>query len=106
MTNLKRVCLVMLVVILLGATFVYATGDTIVITNESTTVGGSQTNNTVQNTEQNTSVIQSVNNTSSYNNATNLPQTGADDYAVILVIAVFAISAVYAYKKITDYKNI
>ena len=47
-----------------------------------------------------------TNTASTYNNTTNLPQTGADDYAVIAVIAVLAISAVYAYKKISDYKNI
>lgn len=109
MTNLKRVCLVMLVVILLGATVVFATGDTITITNDTTTVGGNEidTNNTLGNDTMINAPQQIQTNTAStYNNTTNLPQTGADDYAVIAVIAVLAISAVYAYKKISDYKNI
>ncbi|MCI8482193.1 MAG: hypothetical protein HFJ27_03815 [Clostridia bacterium] len=110
MTNLRKVCLVMLVVILLGATVVFATEEgSIVITPSNTIVGGNTADNTASNTQistpQNTSVIQ-TGNTSNYNNVTNLPQTGADDYAVVLVIAIFAIAAVYAYKKITDYKNI
>lgn len=109
MTNFKRVCLVMLVVVLLGANFVFATdGGTIMITPQNTVVGGSEETNTQTNTQvtppENT-VIQ-AGNTSTYENTTNLPQTGADDYAVVLVIAVFAIVAVYAYKKISDYKNI
>ncbi len=109
MTNLKKVCLVMLVVILLGATVVFATGDTITITQDTTTVGGNEinTNNTLGN-DTTINVPQQIqtNTASTYNNTTNLPQTGADDYAVIAVIAVLAISAVYAYKKISDYKNI
>lgn len=102
MTNLKRVCLVVLIMILLGATVVFATDDdTIVISGENTIIGGNSVpNNIVENT-----VIQ-TNTNSSYNNATNLPQTGADDYAIVLVIGVFAVSAVYAYKKIRDYKSI
>lgn len=106
MTNLKRVCLVMLVVILLSATAVFATeGGTILISPQNTTVGGNTVQNTTPNTVQNTTVIQ-AGNTSNYSNTNNLPQTGADDYAVIAIIAVFAVSAVYAYKKIRDYKNI
>lgn len=108
MTNLKRVCFVMLVVILLGVNFVFATdGGTIMITPQNVVVGGEDTN-----TQTNTQVAPTDNtviqagNTSTYENTTNLPQTGADDYAVVLVIAVFAIIAVYAYKKISDYKNI
>lgn len=102
MTNLKKVCLVVLIVMLLGVTVVYATDDdTIVINGQNTIIGGeSVPNNIVENT-----VIQ-TNTNSSYNNTTNLPQTGADDYAIVLVIGVFAISAVYAYKKVRDYKNI
>ncbi len=108
MTNLKRVCLVMLVVILLGATAVFATeGGTILISPQNTVVGGNAIQNTTPttNTQTNTTVIQSGN-TSTYTNTNSLPKTGADDYAVIGIIAVFAVSAVYAYKKIKDYKNI
>lgn len=108
MTNFRKICLVMLVVILLGATAVFATeGGPILISPQNTTVGGNTINTTPNtvNTAPNTTVIQ-AGNTSNYSNTSNLPQTGADDYAVIAIIAVFAVSAVYAYKKIRDYKNI
>lgn len=104
MTNLKRVFLVMVITILLGTTIAFAS-DTIVITGEeennttntSTTIGGENTTN-IANT-----------NTSTYNATNtngNLPQTGEYDHIYVLVIGAFAISAIYAYKKITDYKNI
>ena len=47
-----------------------------------------------------------TNNSSVYNN-TNLPATGiADSIPVAVLFVVFVISAVYAYKKINDYKDI
>lgn len=103
MKNLRKVFLVMVVVILLGATIVFATDDTstIVITDQNTnTVNTANTQNTA-----NTLNTLNTANTSNYTN-TNLPQTGADDYAMVLIIGIFAVSAVYAYKKINDYKNI
>ena len=61
-------------------------------------------NNTVNNTTNNS--VLTTNNTSSYNN-TSLPKTGIEDHipATILLV-VFGVSAVYAYKKIQDYRNI
>ena len=93
----------MVVLILLGTTVAFATNDnTIVITDEEQqqTPVPAPTENTNTNTNININT-----NTSTYTNS-NLPQTGENDYIVILTIAVFAISAVYAYKKIRDYKNI
>ena len=70
-----------------------------------TALNNTTRNNTVNNTIKNNSVL-TTNNTSSYNN-TSLPKTGIEDHipAVILVV-VLGISAVYAYKKIQEYKNI
>lgn len=46
------------------------------------------------------------NNVSSYNN-TSLPKTGLQEsLPAVLLVVVFGISAVYAYKKIKDYRNI
>ncbi len=62
------------------------------------------TNTNVGNTISNTGTNKT--NSSSYNN-TNLPKTGiADTMPIILLVTVFGISAVYAYKKIKDYQNI
>lgn len=55
-------------------------------------------NNTTNNTAENNTTNNAVNNTSTGN----LPDTGVD-YSVMFIIAVFAVSAVYAYKKIRDY---
>ena len=59
------------------------------------------TNNNTNNTANNT-------NKSVYNNTnSNLPKTGIEDsIPVAMLVVIFGISAVYAYKKISDYKNI
>ena len=66
-------------------------------------------NNTVANNSLNSLTNNSVlttNNTSVYNNSS-LPKTGIEDHipATILLV-VFGVSAIYAYKKIQDYRNI
>ena len=70
-----------------------------------TALNNTTRNNTVNNTIKNNSVL-TTNNTSSYNN-TSLPKTGIEDHipATILLV-VFGVSAIYAYKKIQDYRNI
>ena len=74
--------------------------------NTSTDVPGNETqllanNNNTANTNSNR-----TNNSSIYNN-TSLPKTGlADSVPVVLLVVVFGVSAIYAYKKINDYKNI
>ena len=78
-----------------GNNTVSSTPGTSLISGENTT-GKSDTNNTVLKTS----------NTSNYNN-TSLPKTGVGDSMPIVVFTVvLGISAVYAYKKIQDYKNI
>ena len=62
-------------------------------------------NSTVNNTVNNTAVL-TTNNVTTYNNTT-LPDTGIADSMPIVVLAVaFGISAIYAYKKIQDYKSL
>ena len=68
--------------------------------NGATNTNTAGTNNNANNQNRNT------NNSSIYNN-TNLPKTGIEDsIPVAMLVVVFGISAVYAYKKIKDYKNI
>ena len=63
------------------------------------------TNNTNTNNT-NTNNTSNVNSSSIYNN-TNLPHTGIEDSVpAVALIVVFGISAIYAYKKIKDYRNI
>lgn len=66
------------------------------------------TNNTSNTPANNTSVYGNTNNTQ---NTTNTPNTISkagleDSLPTIVLIAVFAVSAVFAYKKINEYKNI
>lgn len=56
-------------------------------------------NNTQNNAKKNSSVYNNTNN--------NLPKTGIEDsIPVAALVVVFGVSAVYAYKKIKEYKNI
>lgn len=65
------------------------------------------TNNTLNNTSNNVS-NNTVNNAKTYNtnNKTDLPQTGIEDYNIGILLIICVISAIFAYKKINDYKNI
>lgn len=109
MTNLKKIFLLLVVTVLLGASVVFATNDDTIVITDSNTINTVNTTNTTD-TPNTITTINTVGNTtgntSTYNVTQNLPQTGANDYAMILIIAIFAVSAVYAYKKIRDYKNI
>ncbi len=72
-------------------------------TNRSNT-NSANTNNSNTNTNAptlNTNAIKSSN-----NNTNNLPKTGVGDTApTILLVVIFGISAIYAYKKVQDYQN-
>lgn len=82
-------------------------------TNTNTNATNTNTNNASTNTNTNTNTntvktnnVNNTNNSSIYNN-TNLPSTGIEDsIPVAMLIVVFGISAIYAYKKINDYRNI
>ena len=73
--------------------------------NTNTNSGTTNTNTAGTNNNTNTQ-NKNTNNSSIYNN-TNLPKTGIEDsIPVAMLIVVFGISAVYAYRKIKDYRNI
>lgn len=61
--------------------------------NETTTITGTEYENAQKNEAKN-------------NNTTTLPQTGVDDFGVGILLIVCASSAIFAYKKISDYKGI
>ena len=84
------------------------------LTGNNTTGNNTANNNSTNNTARNNSNTLNTgavannnrNNTSTYNN-TSLPKTGVEDsIPTMLLLVVFGISAVYAYKKIKEYKNI
>ena len=85
-----------------------ATDLTNILGNSSSTnnvTNNTSNNTTTNNTVNNTSVL-TTNNTSNYNNSS-LPKTGIEDtIPATILLVIFGISAVYAYKKMRDYKNI
>lgn len=125
-TNLIKVISILLIsaMVMLFATTVNAADDNSYNDLTSTLTGNtsnnaSNTSNTNSNSSNNTSNTNSSNNTnnslnmsnntsnSSVYNNTNLPKTGAtDSIPVAILVVVFGISAVYAFKKVRDYKNI
>ena len=129
--NVKEIMIILISVILITlSTTVFATDLVFGNNNNATTITGNEyenaqivptdnntvTNNTTNNTTNttNNSVNNSTNNktnntTKTYNtnnSNTNLPQTGIEDYNVGILLVICIASAIYAYKKITDYKNI
>ena len=88
-----------------NANFINLTG-TITNGNNTATPGNNTTNNSLNNSL-NGSVL-TTNNTT--NNATNnqaLPNTGIESsISGVILVVILGISAVYAYNKIQDYKNI
>lgn len=73
-------------------------------TTSNNTIGNNSTNNITANNVTTNKVTNKTNNTANNTNKTTMPDTGVD-YSILLIVAVCGISAIYAYKKISDYKN-
>ena len=75
-------------------------------TNDNTNTNTNTNNNTNNNT--NTSKNNTTNNSvKKYNtNSKDLPQTGIEDYNVGILLIICIASAIFAYKKVSDYRNI
>lgn len=122
--NLKEVMIILLSVTLIAiSTTAFAIDPNLVLGDNTSTISGSEydnaqtvptdnntTNNTNNNTTNNinTSTNNSVNNVKTYNtnNTSDLPQTGIEDYNIGILLIICVASAIFAYKKVNDYKNI
>lgn len=117
-SNLIKVCSILLIVVMmtlvLGTTVNAATDngnftdmtDTLRNGNTNTNNTNTNTNNTNRNTNNTNTNALNTNNSSVYNNS-DLPNTGIESsIPVALLVVIFAISSIYAYKKINDYKDI
>ncbi len=72
--------------------------------NTNTNTNNSNTNSNTTNSNR-TNINTNSNNTSIYN--TNLPKTGVESSMPMgILLVIFGISAIYAYRKIKEYKNI
>lgn len=124
--NLKEIMIILISVLLITvSTTVFAT-DLVLGDTNSTTITGNEydnaqtvpedTNNANTNINTNTNVTNNAtnnvtNNTNSVktyntNNTTDLPQTGIEDYNIGILLIICVASAIFAYKKVSDYKNI
>ena len=114
-SNLIKLFLVTLLVVVLltgmSSTFVYAAetntdddgfGDLTSTLNNSNSNGNGNTNSNLNLNSNSNS------NSSIYNNTNaNLPYTGiTDSLPVAMLVVIFGISAIYAYKKVKEYRNI
>lgn len=74
--------------------------------NANVNTNNANTNTNNANTNTNSNRNNNTNNSSIYNDSS-LPKTGiGDSLPIAALVVVFGISAVYAYKKIKDYRNI
>lgn len=74
--------------------------------NDNSNKNDTKSNTNINNTNKNNTNINNTNNSSVYN-TNNLPKTGiGDSIPTAMLVVVFAISSIYAYRKIKEYKNI
>jgi len=74
--------------------------------NANTNTNTNSNTNRNTNTKSNTNSNSNKNNSSIYNN-TNLPKTGVESsIPVAVLVVIFGVSAVYAYRKIREYRDI
>lgn len=128
MKNLIKIATILLisVMLVLFTTSVYAAENDTGFTDLTGTLNNTSANNTAANTNTNTNTNantntnntnsntnntnKNTNNSSIYNNTntnSDLPKTGIEDsIPLAILVVVFGISAVYAYKKVKEYKNI
>ena len=118
------VCVITLIVLVLSmVTNVFATGIMDALSNNSNnsnssnsnSLNGQATNNSATNTQVDAIASQNNNNNTNRNTNTNantnknnvtaIPNTGVD-YSALVIIAICGVSAIYAYKKIRDYKEV
>ena len=103
------ILLISLIMVMLVTTTVHADNNTGFSDLTNTLTSNNATNNTSTNntSTNNTSGNNKTTNNSSLYNNTNLPKTGIEDsIPVAMLVVVFGISALFAYKRIKDYRNI
>ena len=109
-TNLIKVVTIILIsiMVILFSTSVFAADndDITILTLNNTNKTNTNTNTNKTNTNTNKTNTNNTNNSSVYNN-TDLPKTGVESsIPVVALVVAFGVSAVYAYRKISDYRNI
>lgn len=117
--NLKEIMIILISVVLITlSTTVLATD--LVLGNNTSTITGNEydnaqtptvdnnatTNNAVTNNTVGNNTTNNTTRTYNTNNSSDLPQTGIEDYNIGILLVICVASAIFAYKKVSDYKNI
>ena len=98
----KVISLILLSIMLIAfSTNVFAAG---VLDDDTTTITGNEYENAQKNNIPNNTTNKAPNNTQT--NQTTLPQTGVENFGLGILLVVCAGSAIFAYKKVRDYKGI
>lgn len=109
---IKGILLVIIVsTVMMITSSVYASGETIVLTQNTPANNTATDNSATNNTATNSALTSTLTPTTPANNTStlesNLPKTGiADNTIVFAVVGVCAVAAIYAYRKVRDYKGI
>ena len=109
--NLKEIMIILISVMLIAfATNVFAVDPNLVLGDNTTIITGNEYGNAQQPDVDNTNTNSNTNNTVKKYNTNNskedLPQTGIEDYNIGILLIICVASAIFAYKKVNDYKNI
>lgn len=116
--NLKEIMIILISVMLIAfATNVFAVDPNLVLGDNTTIITGNEYGNAQQPDVENTNINTNNTNTNSNTNNTvkkyntnnskeDLPQTGIEDYNIGILLIICVASAIFAYKKVNDYKNI
>lgn len=109
---IKGILLVIIVsTVMIITSSVYASGETIVLTQNTPANNTATDNSATNNTATNSALTSTLTPTTPANNTStlesNLPKTGiADNTIVFALVGVCVVAAIYAYRKVRDYKGI
>ena len=106
--SLKEILVVLISVILITVATTVSAADVVLGDNNTPTITENEYNN-AQTVPQGNNTANTSNNAANNlmnNNNTDLPQTGIQDYNIAILLVIGIASAVFAYKKISDYKNV
>lgn len=103
--SIKEITMILIAIVIVSMTLHVFAFDPSQIINNTTTITDDEYEDAQDNNTENNTVNNTVNN-SNNNNTSSLPQTGIEDYNVGILLVICIASAIYAHKKVSDYRNI
>lgn len=103
---ISLISILALAIIFTGSAFASSVDEIPYLVSEESSSSSSTALSDIASSTSSSSSSSSSSSTNTNSNKTQLPKTGENDTAIFVSIAAFAIIAIYAYKKVSDYKNI